>query len=179
MRANRSGQMGEIEAMGAIDNALGSLQADEQKRVLRWAIDKFGAGDVKLESNSGGARHGGFDDRAERNGERGEYGRISDLMDAANPTTTADHVLVASYWFQILQGQEDFTSQAVNSELKDLGRESKNITDSFNTLMKRTPPAVRQVQKSGSTRQARKKYRLTEPGIRAVQRMIRGEGGTD
>jgi hypothetical protein len=41
--------------------------------------------------------------------------------------------------------------------------------------MKRKPPAVRQVQKTGSTRQARKKYRLTEPGIRSVQKMLKGE----
>jgi hypothetical protein len=164
--------MSEIEAMGAIDKALGVLEQDEQKRVLRWAVDKFGAGEVKLGTGSSAA---GTGNRAETNGGSGEYARISDLMDAASPTTTVDHVLVASYWFQVIQGQEDFTSQAVNSQLKDLGQESKNITDSFNTLMKRTPPAVRQVQKTGSTRQARKKYRLTEPGIRTVQRMLRGE----
>lgn len=164
--------MSEIEAMGSIDKALGALEPDEQKRVLRWAVDKFAAGEVKLASGRSAAGSGNGD---EENGGSGEYARISDLMDAASPTTTADHVLVASYWFQVVQGQEDFTSQAVNGELKDLGQESKNITDSFNTLMKRKPPAVRQVQKTGSTRQARKKYRLTEPGIRTVQRMLRGE----
>lgn len=164
--------MSEIEAMGSIDKALGALEPDEQKRVLRWAVDKFAAGEVKLASGRSAAGSGNGD---EETGGSGEYARISDLMDAASPTTTADHVLVASYWFQVVQGQEDFTSQAVNGELKDLGQESKNITDSFNTLMKRKPPAVRQVQKTGSTRQARKKYRLTEPGIRAVQRMLRGE----
>ena len=37
-----------------------------------------------------------------------------------------------------------------------------NITDSYNSLIKRRPPAVRQVQKSGTTKQARKRYRLTE-----------------
>jgi hypothetical protein len=172
--------MGEIEAMSAIDKALGSLQPDEQKRVLRWAIDKFGAGEVKPDTGAGGKRGAaGSGDGSQGYTGGGEYARISDLMDATSPTTTADHVLVASYWFQVVQGQDDFTSQAVNSELKDLGQESKNITDSFNTLMKRTPPAVRQVQKSGSTRQARKKYRLTEPGIRTVRRMIRGESGEE
>lgn len=165
--------MSEIEAMGSIDKALGTLGPDEQKRVLRWAIDKFGAGEIKLGTGSSAS---GSDNGAASNSGSGEYERISDLMDAASPASTADHVLVASYWFQIVQGQDDFTSQAVNGELKDLGQESKNITDSFNTLMKRKPPAVRQVQKTGSTRQARKKYRLTEPGIRTVQRMLGGEG---
>jgi len=164
--------MSEIEAMGSIDKALGALESDEQKRVLRWAIDKFGAGEVKHDA---GTDASGSGNGAAPSGGDGEYTRISDLMDAAGPTSTADHVLVASYWFQVVLGQDDFTSQAVNGELKDLGQESKNITDSFNTLMKRKPPAVRQVQKTGSTRQARKKYRLTEPGIRAVKRMLQGE----
>ena len=34
--------MSEIEAMSAIDKAVGALEPDEQKRVLRWAVDKFG-----------------------------------------------------------------------------------------------------------------------------------------
>lgn len=164
--------MSEIAAMGSIDEALTALEPNEQKRVLRWAVDKFGAGEV---ASVTAARVGASSTAAGTKVGSDEYERISDLMDAASPTTTADHVLVASYWFQVLQGQEDFTSQAVNSELKDLGQESKNITDSFNTLMKRKPPTVRQVQKTGSTRQARKKYRLTEPGIRSVQRMLRGD----
>ncbi len=164
--------MNEIEAMGSIDKALTALEPEEQKRVLRWAVDKFAAGASKVGDGASGSV---TNNATEGNEGSGEYSRISDLMDAAVPTTTADHVLVASYWFQIVQGQEDFTSQAVNGELKDLGQESKNITDSFNTLMKRKPPAVRQVQKTGSTRQARKKYRLTETGIRTVQRMLRGE----
>jgi hypothetical protein len=164
--------MSEITAMGTIDKALGGLDTDAQKRVLRWAIDKFGSGEVKLGGGRTAARtSNGSEDDAEPT----EYARISDLMDAATPTTTADHVLVASYWFQVLQGKDDFTSQEVNAELKDLGQASKNITDSFGTLMKRKPPAVRQVQKTGSTRQARKKYRLTEPGIRSVQKMLKGE----
>jgi hypothetical protein len=168
--------MGEIEAMGAIDKAMGGLQADEQKRVLRWAIDKFGGGEVALSGEGGGGQRAPSSGTVSEDG-RGPaaYERISDLMDAAHPTTTVDHVLVASYWFQAIRGQENFTGQAVNSELKDLGQGSKNITDAYTSLMQRRPPAVRQVQKSGSTRQARKRYRLTEVGIRSVERMIRGE----
>jgi hypothetical protein len=164
--------MSEITAMGTIDKALGGLDEEAQKRVLRWAIDKFGGGEVKLGS---GRRAAGSGNGSEDETNPSEYARISDLMDVAGPTSTADHVLVASYWFQVIQGKDDFTSQEVNAELKDLGQASKNITDSFSTLMKRKPPAVRQVQKTGSTRQARKKYRLTEPGIRAVQKMLKGE----
>jgi hypothetical protein len=158
----------EIDAMKAIDTAMGNLEPDEAKRVLRWAMDKFGQNEVTVDSG-GGARGGA----AERS--RADFERISDLMDAALPETIVDHVMVASYWFQVIQGRENFTGGEVNSELKDLGHPASNITDSFNTLIKRKPPAVRQVQKTGSTKQARKLYRLTNEGVRAVERMLRGE----
>jgi hypothetical protein len=159
----------EIDAMKAIDTAMGSLEPDEAKRVLRWAVDKFGQNEVSVvETRVGrgrtiaGAPVAGFE-------------RISDLMDVAEPDSIVDHVLVASYWFQVVQGRENFTGQEVNSELKDLGHPASNITDSFNSLIKRKPAAVRQVQKTGSTKQARKLYRLTNEGVRAVERMLRGE----
>jgi hypothetical protein len=167
----------EIEAMGAIDKAVGELEPEEQKRVIRWAVDKFGGGEVAPTNLGVGSRGAGTGDGtvgAAANGTNG-YERIVDLMDAASPRSIVEHVLVASYWFQAVKGQESFTGNEVNSELKDLGHPSSNITDSFNSLMQRRPPAVRQVQKSGTTRQARKRYRLTEVGIRAVESMIRGE----
>ena len=46
--------MSEIEAMSGIDQALSALEPDEQKRVLRWAIDKFGGGEVKLGTTAAG-----------------------------------------------------------------------------------------------------------------------------
>lgn len=164
----------EIQAMGAIDKAMQGLDSETNKRVLRWAVDKFGGGTVDIEPELKIRADTGDTGTAKRNG-TGDYERISDLMDAASPRTGVDHVLVASYWFQAIKGQESFTSQEVNAELKDLGHGSKNITDSFSSLIERKPPAARQVQKSGSTRQARKRYRLTEVGVRAVDRMLRGE----
>lgn len=176
--------MSEIEAMSAIDKAVGALEPDEQKRVLRWAIDKFGDGEIVLGAGKPVAGAGpvisvGGGSVEVNGGSNRSYGRIADLMDAANPNTVVQYVLVASYWFQVVMGQESFTGQAVNGELKDLGHPASNITDSFNSLIKRKPPAVRQVQKSGNTKQARKLYRLTEVGIRTVESMIRGEANGD
>jgi 3-phenylpropionate/cinnamic acid dioxygenase small subunit len=51
-----SRNMNEIQVMGAIDKALASLQPDEQKRVLRWALDKFGGGELKVEAPNSGRR---------------------------------------------------------------------------------------------------------------------------
>lgn len=159
---------GEIEAMAAIDQALKELDEEERHRVLRWALDKFGGGQIGSDT-SGKEDRRASDDHGAR---VSTFERIVDLVDAASPATTVDHVLVASYWFQIIRGQESFGSQEVNSALKDLGHGAKNITDAYDSLMTRKPPAVRQMQKSGSSKQARKRYRLTEAGIRTVERML-------
>jgi hypothetical protein len=174
--------MSEIAAMGAVHEALEPLDEDERKRVLRWAVDKYGGGDVRVNASSGGA--GSSDRRSQRGGgakdlAAGEFERIADLVDAAGPDTIADHVLVGTYWFQVVKGNEDVTGMQVNNELKNLGRPASNITDSYSTLIERKPALARQVRKSGTTRQARKKYRLTHEGIRRVEQMIAGSPGDE
>jgi hypothetical protein len=172
----------EIKALGQIDTALKALEADEARRVLSWAVDKYDpTGQLKQQVQSNGNAGGGSGVRGAENSDPkpgsdgGEYERISDLVDAAAPQTIVDYVLVASYWFQVLGGKESVAAQEVNSALKDLGHGSSNITDSFTSLMERKPPHVRQVQKTGSTRQARKRYRITEEGLKAIARMLSGE----
>lgn len=173
----------EIAAMTAINEAMTELDEDEARRVLTWAVDKF-APDGRLLNSPRPAGRGEPDaddspDVQDGTPDARSYERISDLMDAASPSTTVEWVLVASYWYQVIQGHENFTGQVVNSDLKDLGHGSKNITDSYNSLMQRRPPLVRQVEKSGRSKQARKKYRLTNEGVRTVERMIRGNGSEE
>jgi DNA-binding PadR family transcriptional regulator len=49
-----------------------------------------------------------------------------------------------------------------------------NITTALSSLIERKPQLVIQTRKSGNSKQARKRYRLTDAGIRAVERMISG-----
>src|SRR5205823_10709666 len=87
----RSRMMSEIEAMGAIDRALNGLKSDEQKRVLRWSIDKFGGDEVSLGPDQRGERDAsGSTSESKEGDDETEYVRISDLMDVAAPATTAD-----------------------------------------------------------------------------------------
>jgi hypothetical protein len=159
----------EIEAMRQIQDALDGLEPDEVERVVVWTADyaakKLGA---SVRSPAVG-RGGGSRDHGEPSR---EFERIGDLMDAAEPGSGSDHALVATYWFQQLQGNENVTGQQVNDELKDLGHGIANITDAFDTLQGRRPALARQVEKSGTARQARKRYRLTQAGIRRVEQML-------
>lgn len=162
----------EIEAMGQIEKAMAGLEPDEAERVVNWIVAY-----ARTKLGATGAQHGGSGGIAHsRGGDPGEpaqeFERIGDLVDAAEPASAPDYALVATYWFQQLQGSENVTGQQVNDELKDLGHGIANITDAFTSLQERKPAHARQVEKSGSSRQARKRYRLTQAGIRRVHEMI-------
>jgi hypothetical protein len=97
---------------------------------------------------------------------------LSELIDAAQPSSRSERILVIAYSFEAA-GAGDWTSQAVNDEMKNLGDPVPNITDALTTLMTRKPALVRQVRKTGRAQQSRKRYALTGPGRTAVSNMLR------
>ena len=160
----------ELAAMKAIAEALKGLERDGVGRVLRWAADAFGAkvppGAISTESLS--QRKG----NVKESGPAPTFGSLADLYAAASPAAEPDRALVIGYWIQVGQGEADFDSQAVNKELKHLGYGVGNITQAFTGLMTRKPQLVIQTRKSGTSQQARKRYKLTTAGIQAVERML-------
>ena len=160
----------EIEAMEAISGALSNLDEEVIGRVLRWAADRH---KVSLggRTNNSGAGTGGLA-KADEDAEGRELGDFPSLYNAANPSTDAEKILVAGYWFQVVKNQTELHAQQLNAELKHLGHPVGNVTSALSDLMQRHPRLVLQTRKSGSTRQARKKYKLTIEGTRKVKSMV-------
>lgn len=160
----------ELDAMRSIHETLGGLLDDETRaRVLQWAAKRHG---IAVHSGSAVEAPGQSSTAPQTNR---NFSDFPSLFDAARPRSGEDRALVAGYWFQIAQGQGDLDSQSLNTTLKNMGHGDSNITASLTRLQRRRPTLVLQVRKSGRSRQARKKYRLTDAGVRAVERMIRGE----
>jgi hypothetical protein len=161
--------------MAALVNALDDLDAAVRVRVIDWAANRYG---VKVQT----ARRGGADSAVGAVDDEEQtapiFKHFSDLLDATqSPSTIAERALIGGYWFQVVQGEGTFTGLQVNNELKNAGHGIGNITDALTTLQSRSPAQVRQVMKSGRTKQARKTYKLTVAGIRAVQTMMGGATG--
>ena len=95
---------------------------------------------------------------------------MHDLFNAVGPKTEPEKALVVGYWVQVVEGQADFGSQQINGMLKDMGHGVSNITDVLSSLMNRRPSLVMQTKKVGTSRQARKRYRLTVAGVQEVER---------
>jgi len=159
----------EIEALAVVSSALSNLDADAATRVLQWAANRFG---VALPPKPApGATTPGTEDE-----EPGGFADVNELFGAASPSTNPHKALVVAYWFQEVEGQPDFGSQKINSQLKNMGHPVGNITRALQGLIDRKPALVMQVRKKGTAKQARKRYKLTAAGRHHVDEMIRAHG---
>jgi DNA-binding PadR family transcriptional regulator len=154
----------EIKAMQTISTALQSLEPDAVRRVLKWANERF-------QIRSPAPTMPDYSPHGSENPPQA-FNEFSDLFDAANPMMDVDKALLAAYWFQVVQKHDDLDSLQLNTELKHLGHPSGNITRALDNLINRSPRLVMQTRKDGTTKQARKRYKLTREGIRAVEKMI-------
>lgn len=171
MSNQQSGAQREIEAMRKVSEALKGLDGDEIRNVLTWARAHFG---VSIQS-LGGGKSTVLGDMPEA----GTYDDVAALFVAADPKTEAEKALIVAYWFQFVEGEDRLEAQAINSELRDLGHRASNITRAMSSLMKRKPQLAIQIRKSGSSKQARKLYRLTDEGRKQVEQMLRGGQGKE
>ncbi len=154
----------EIESMEKISKALQLLEDEAARaRVLKWAVERFGlpAG-ANLPRNIKEAPQ--FLTASTVVADRGDY---HDFIDSVEAKTGLDRILTVSYWFQAIQGADSFDSYKINTELKNLGFPSANITRDMQALISRRQ--VLQVRKEGTTKQARKRYRLTRKGLERVE----------
>lgn len=176
----------EVSAIGKVNDALLPLEPAVRQRVLYWAAQRFEVILPKGETAPAGDGGAGDEDEQEEQDDEqsetetpGAFAEVASLYDAANPTTEGDKALIVGYWFQIVQGNADFTGFSVNKELSNLGHGVKNITVALGSLIDSTPRLVIQTHKSGKSKQARKKYKVTGEGIKRVKQMLAGNGGQE
>jgi hypothetical protein len=163
----------ELEAMKKVAEAIGALEPEAQGRVLNWAADHYSISGIKASVSQQPATD--TPQQAVMPVQEG-YETIGDLFAHAQPSSDAEKALVAGYWLQIEQGNSDFGTQDVNSELKHLGYGIGNITRAFDTLKKTRPQQVIQLRKAGSSKQARKTFKVTDAGRKVVESMVRNRG---
>jgi hypothetical protein len=107
------------------------------------------------------------------------FEHFADLFDAARPDTDMEKALVAGYWVQFCGEASEFGSQVLNNELKQLGYPIGNITRALDALTSARPNLVQQMRKDGTTKQARKTFRLTTEGKKKVEQMIAKAAGAN
>ena len=160
----------EIAAMTAITKAFDGLDSEAIGRVLAWGAARFGTAPlVTAQASLPGPQNGSNEVHLD----------FPSLFSQAQPSTDPDRALVGGYWLQVVNGADDFVSQDVNGELKNVGEGVGNITDALSKLMRRKPAQAMQTQKTGKSKQGRKRYKLTAPGIAKVQSFLSEDGSPE
>lgn len=167
----------ELAAMAKVLSALEPLDDGTRARVVGWIVGKLEIGGV---TNLKSPKTSGTHEEQEPGGEGSEgsddaqsvFSTFAELCAAASPSTDAQKALVAGYWFQVVQGADTFASQECNEQLKHFGTPIGNVTRAFDNLKNTKPQLAIQIQKSGKSKQARKKFKLTHAGIEEVKSML-------
>ena len=171
----------EIEAMGKVSKALGGLEEATRGRVVRWAAERYGITLGAAPRNQAGGGAGGNTGAAELDDDELDehaddevpaWNHFAELYHASGASTHPEGMLVAAYWVQVLKGHESFGSLELNKLLKDLGHGVTGTAKVMTTLIARKPALILQLKKSGKSQQARKTYKLTDAGKKAVEQMI-------
>ena len=166
----------EFEAIQEVYRALEPLGDEAQTRVLTYIAGLLGI-DARVVTGGTGAP-GEDEAQGADSDEAAEQARVFDtfaeLHDAANPQSNGEKALVAGYWLQVCQGAESFTAASAQKELTDLGHKIPNITSAIDRMKNQKPMLLLQLKKSGSSRQARKLYKVSQQGITRVQEMAGG-----
>lgn len=161
-------QDAEIAAMSAVAKALEPLEGDVRQRVINWAASRFGASLPASTKSPGVDRHAVPSVETART----EFDDFAELFEAATPKTDKDKALIAAYWEQVCQSQPSFQAQALNASLKHLGHGLSNVTVALEALKDEKPALILQLKKSGTSKQARKTYKLTAEGAKRVRQML-------
>ena len=162
----------EIAAITQISKVLSGLEKDEIDRVLRWAADKYGASFVGQRVLGPGQTDQEKIVESEGNGGK-PYENFAEFYNAINPSTEPERMLVAGYWFQVIDGSQTLTSLQINSALKNLGHGISNAARAMGVLIDQKPRLVMQIKKKGPNRQGRKEFKLTMEGTKKVESMKR------
>lgn len=170
----------ELEVMGNLAEGLKKLSGDVDaiRRVLQWAASAFlpdgippaVTGNVRIQEAADSFAASGTVEA----GPSRSFSSLPDLYSSVSPASDPSRALVVGYWFQVMQGEQDLDGFQINKELKHLGHGVSNITTALSSLIERKPQLVIQTRKSGNSKQARKRYRLTDAGVKAVERMLAG-----
>jgi hypothetical protein len=161
----------ELTAMQTAYATLSALDTEARTRVLNYLISRLEVTTLNTKSKTLPDNSVALVE-ADTQESTQSFGSLAELHDAAGPKSNAEKALVAGYWLQVCEGNETFDSQSANTALKHLGDGVANITAAIDSLKNQKPALALQLRKSGKSQQARKVYKITVAGIKAVENMM-------
>lgn len=160
----------ELLVMSEVYKKIKDLTDEEKMRVLDWLANKF-----SLTSASSSQKKNtptGAPQRDESSDNLKSFDSLADVFAVANVKTDQEKVLLSASYLQLKNDAADLTGREINKELQQLGHGVGNITNTITGLMARKPKLMIQTHKSGKTKQAQKKYKVTTEGLAVAKKYL-------
>lgn len=101
-----------------------------------------------------------------------KYDSLEEIFLSSTVKTTGAKILLAASYLQETENFKELTSYEITSRMKNIGQPIKHSTIAIKNLMSKKPPLLLQTGTFGSSKQSRKKFRVTEEGLRTARNYI-------
>jgi hypothetical protein len=169
----------ELLALNQANNAIKDLPEEARGRIVAWLINKYSIQSPysQKQSSSDTSQKVLSEPSSSEEAEAPilnsyDYDTAAEFLSKCKTATDSQRALAISAYLQEKQGKRDLTGYEINHELQQIGYKASNITKAIKSLSGKKPQLMIQTKKAGTSRQAKKNYKVTEEGLKEVQRMI-------
>jgi len=101
-----------------------------------------------------------------------KFDSLKEILKASTVKRTGAKLLLVAAYLQEKENLKELTSYVISSRLKKIGEEIKHPSATINNLISRKPPLLLQTGKHGDSEKSRRKFRVTEEGLRIARKYI-------
>ena len=102
-----------------------------------------------------------------------KYDNFEELLLFSKANTNTAKVLLAAVYLQEKKNLKEFGSYDISTLFKSIGEEANQPSSSLNNLMRKNPPLMFQTGTQGPGLKSRRKFRVTEEGLRIARNYIK------
>jgi hypothetical protein len=101
-----------------------------------------------------------------------KFDSLQEILDASTAKRTGAKMLLVAAYLQEKENLKELSSYDISSRMKKIGDEIKHPSATINSLISRKPPLLLQTGTHGTSVKSRRKFRVTEEGLRIARKYI-------
>ena len=168
----------EISAMSQVLEMFNKIEHGERKRIVEWITHRFQLGEekqtdeIKLQDTTPTTVQQVDVEPIDKQDLK-QYKSLADLLEVSTAKKVVDRILVGAAYIQEKKNVEELTSFEINSQLKKAGHGIPNISIGINRVLEKVPQLIAVTQRDGNTKQSRRKFKVTEDGLKKAKSFLK------